>query len=162
MNKDQKLVALGMALAVAVTVIVLTGAHYLHYAGISAPVASALIVLSLAYGIAAIARKRFFDTSVINGAASDTPNNAVAIDKALLQNTLEQVVLAVPAYFGLAAVAPDIASFLLGPLVLLFLVGRICFFAGYHKGAGSRAFGFGLTFYPTLVALALFLFFLVT
>jgi uncharacterized membrane protein YecN with MAPEG domain len=36
----------------------------------------------------------------------------------------------------------------------LFLIGRLVFAAGYSKGAGSRAFGFGLTFYPT-IALAI-------
>jgi uncharacterized membrane protein YecN with MAPEG domain len=36
---------------------------------------------------------------------------------------------------------------------LLFVVGRISFFAGYAHGAPSRAFGFALTFYPTALML---------
>jgi hypothetical protein len=35
-------------------------------------------------------------------------------------------------------------------LVGLFLLGRVLFIGGYRKGAGGRALGFGLTFYPTL------------
>jgi hypothetical protein len=36
---------------------------------------------------------------------------------------------------------------------ILFLIGRILFFLGYAEGAASRAFGFALTFYPTLMLL---------
>jgi len=35
----------------------------------------------------------------------------------------------------------------------MFLVGRLFFFAGYANGAPSRAYGFGLTFYPTVMLL---------
>jgi len=38
---------------------------------------------------------------------------------------------------------------------VMFLVGRVSFFAGYAHGAPSRAYGFALTFYPTVLLLAL-------
>ena len=34
---------------------------------------------------------------------------------------------------------------------ILFVIGRIAFAAGYGGGAPARAFGFALTFYPTVV-----------
>jgi len=40
---------------------------------------------------------------------------------------------------------------------VMFLVGRVSFFAGYAKGAPSRAYGFALTFYPTVVLLVFLL-----
>ena len=36
---------------------------------------------------------------------------------------------------------------------LLFVIGRIAFFAGYARGAPARALGFALTFYPTVLLL---------
>jgi uncharacterized membrane protein YecN with MAPEG domain len=38
-------------------------------------------------------------------------------------------------------------------LSALFVVGRIAYWIGYPQGAGARAFGFALTFYPTIMAL---------
>lgn len=73
-----------------------------------------------------------------------------------MQNTLEQTVLAVVAYNGLAAVEPRRGPVLLPALVSLYLLGRILFIHGYSRGAGGRALGFGLTFYPTLAAYGIF------
>ena len=36
---------------------------------------------------------------------------------------------------------------------LLFALGRVLFVAGYASGAAARAFGFALTFYPTVTLL---------
>jgi len=162
MTRDQEQVLGGMALAVVVTVIALVAAYLLSKSGadhvrLSAPEASALAVLALVFCIGGIARKRFFHADVIGGAAFDKPGSAVAIDKAVLQNTLEQTVLAVIAYNGLAAELPMLAPVLLPVLVSLFLIGRILFIAGYAKGAGHRALGFALTFYPTVGTYAIFL-----
>ncbi len=41
--------------------------------------------------------------------------------------------------------------------VSLFLLGRLFFITGYRKGAGGRAFGFALTFYPTVAAYLIFI-----
>ena len=38
---------------------------------------------------------------------------------------------------------------------MLFLIGRITFFAGYARGAATRSFGFALTFYPSVMLLVL-------
>lgn len=161
MTRDQRQVLGGMALAVVLTAIVLLAAYILSMGGIdtvrlSAPVASALAALALVYCIAAIAKKRFCRTDVIDGAAYDHPGSELAVDKAVLQNTLEQTVLAIAAYNGLAAVAPSLAPVLLPALASLFLLGRVLFIFGYRKGAGGRGFGFALTFYPTVAAFAIF------
>src|SRR5208282_616348 len=73
---------------------------------------------------------------------------------ALLQNTMEQVAIAVPAHFGLAIFyggRPIMVPVLGG----LFCLGRFLFWSGYARGAVGRAFGFALTFYPSVGALLL-------
>lgn len=161
MTHEQREVFWGMALAVALTLIALLGAYYFSVTGLdrmrlSGPAASAFIALALVSCIAGIARKRFFQTDSIGGAAYDMPGSDLRVAKAVLQNTLEQVVLAIAAYNGLAAVAPRLGPMLLPALVVLFLLGRVLFARGYRKGAGHRAVGFGLTFYPTVAAYILF------
>ena len=37
-------------------------------------------------------------------------------------------------------------------LTALFVMGRLLFWIGYHKNPYLRAFGFGITFYPTVMA----------
>ena len=161
MTHDQKEVFWGLSLAVALTLTALLVAYYFSVTGLdrmrlSAPAASAFVALALVYGIAGIARKRFFQQELIGGAAYDAPGNDLRVDKAILQNTLEQGVLAVAGYSGLAAVAPGLGPVLLPAFVILFLFGRILFILGSRKGAGHRALGFGLTFYPTVAAYILF------
>jgi len=39
--------------------------------------------------------------------------------------------------------------------VVLFVLGRVLFLRGYRGGAPSRAIGFALTFYPTVLMLVL-------
>ncbi len=161
MTHEQRQVLAGMMAAVALTAVALLAVYFLSRSGVdtvhlSAPAASALAALALVFCIGGIARKRFFHTDVIGGAAFDKPGSEVAVDKAVLQNTLEQTVLAIIAYNGLAAVLPSLAPVLLPVLVSLFLIGRILFIAGYARGAGHRALGFALTFYPTVATYAIF------
>ena len=76
----------------------------------------------------------------------------IAVYAAFLQNTLEQAFVAVLAHLALATVSgPSPLAYVAGAVVL-FCVGRICFLAGYPKGAGGRAFGIVLTVIPTLGA----------
>jgi hypothetical protein len=46
-------------------------------------------------------------------------------------------------------------------LTMLFVLGRILFWTGYHKNPHLRAFGFGLTFYPTVAVYIWFVLFTV-
>lgn len=63
-------------------------------------------------------------------------------------NTLEQLVLLVPAIF---LAAPVLGDAIAGSLGLLWSVGRIVYARGYYVDAAKRGPGFGLTFLPTLV-----------
>ncbi len=114
------------------------------------------VVAWLAGGIANVARLRFFSPTDIAGSggaeASSGASTAVRDASAVLQNTLEQVVLAVSVHIA-AAVLIERSATLLIALGLTFTIGRIAFWRGYSHGAQARAFGFALTFYPAVVTL---------
>ena len=73
---------------------------------------------------------------------------------AILQNTAEQVLLAVLTHLVFAAVIAHPAAMLI-TLVAMFCMGRTLFWVGYKRGAGGRALGFALTFYPSVAALGI-------
>ena len=77
------------------------------------------------------------------------PNSALDINTRFILNTFEQFTLYFIAHAGLClyAVQHEVRSV---PIITgLFLLGRLLFWIGYHKNPYLRAFGFGLTFYPT-------------
>ena len=113
------------------------------------------IVAWLAAAIAAVARGRFFSAADIQGSGFGAPGPRIAVAAAVLQNTFEQVVLALTVHLALASLLRGREMVLIPLLVALFCGGRLAFWMGYHRGAGSRALGFGLTFYPSVLALAL-------
>ena len=63
-------------------------------------------------------------------------------------NTLEQLVMLVPAIF---LAAPVLGDAIAGSLGLLWSVGRIVYARGYYVDPAKRGPGFGLTFLPTLI-----------
>ncbi|WP_242482515.1 MAPEG family protein [Thiocystis violacea] len=71
----------------------------------------------------------------------------------LLQNTLEQFSIALIAYLSWAVAMPAAWMSVIPLAAMTFAIGRILFFAGYKKGAPSRALGFTLTFYPSVLML---------
>jgi hypothetical protein len=75
------------------------------------------------------------------------------INLRVTQNTLEQVVLAVIAWVGLALTLSAERLGILPVLAALFGVGRLLFWAGYQIDPIMRAVGFGLTAVPTAVAM---------
>lgn len=97
-----------------------------------------------------IARQRFFSPRDIAGSSAGAASPAVAHNQAVLQNTLEQAVLAVGAHVALAFLLPPVHLNLVPTGVVLFGVGRATFWWGYPRGAAARSFGFALTFYPTV------------
>lgn len=115
--------------------------------------AKALLVLGLclAFCIGRMATHRFLSPEDIDGDPhrSDSPKG-VELQR-ILQNTLEQAVLAAFAYTIWAAIAPDnwLGILLFAPA--LFVLGRFLFIALHSRGAGGRAIGFALTFYPTVI-----------
>jgi uncharacterized membrane protein YecN with MAPEG domain len=111
----------------------------------------ALLAISLAGTIAGLANHRFFEPLDRHAAAGETATHKARQYQAVLTNTLEQVVLATLIYLVAAVALPKDWSDCIISAALLFASGRIFFALGYAKGAGARAFGFGLTFYPTVL-----------
>ncbi len=108
------------------------------------------IVLALMIG--RLAQRRFFDDATIDGEAfaAGSPGE---IDMRVLQNTVEQLVLALclwpPVAYLLGISGPGIAV----ALGCGFALARLAFWIGYHRAPPLRAFGFAATFYPSVMAL---------
>jgi uncharacterized membrane protein YecN with MAPEG domain len=101
--------------------------------------------------IARVAQHRFFCADDIDGSALAKGTPHVKLLQALLQNTLEQLMLAVCVYFFAALTLKTDLLALIPVASVLFFLGRILFFIGYAGGASSRAYGFALTFYSTVI-----------
>jgi len=102
-----------------------------------------------------LARGRFFSAADIGGSGFSEAGPRIAISSAVLQNTLEQALFAVVTHLVLASLLRGREMIVVPLLVGLFCAGRLAFWLGYKHGAGGRAFGFGLTFYPSVLALGL-------
>ena len=113
-----------------------------------------LPTLTLMVSIMRVANYRFASPDDIDGSGLTPGTDRVLVLRAILQNTLEQAVLAVAAYSIWAAVMPLSWLRAIPVAALLFTTGRILFARGYDSGAGGRAMGFGLTAYPTFGMLA--------
>lgn len=116
---------------------------------------SLLVVVCLAGNIAILARHRFFSVDDIDGGALSKGTPEARVLQATLQNTLEQAVLAVSTYFIWAAVMPLAWQGTIAVAAILFLIGRLLFWKGYAAGAGARALGFALTFYPSVLMIVM-------
>lgn len=108
-----------------------------------------LPTLTLMVSIMRVANYRFSSPEDIDGSGLTAGTPEVRVLRAVLQNTLEQTVLAVVAYAIWAAVMPFVWLRVIPVAAVLFLCGRVLFAQGYARGAPGRATGFGLTAYPT-------------
>ena len=160
--QEQRGVALRMAAALCVTVVVSITCLY-RGAATPATLAERLVVMAtadlfvlcwLAVTIGNVARLRFFSADDIGGSGSGTDTTQVGRAKAILQNTLEQAVLAVLVHLALAVLVASSVPLIIA-LAALFGIGRLLFWVGYAKGAEARALGFALTFYPSLAGLVI-------
>jgi hypothetical protein len=121
-----------------------------------------LPILTLMVSIMRVANYRFSSAEDIDGSGLTVGGAQINILRAVLQNTLEQSVLALTAYTVGAVSFPHAWLCVIPAAALLFVIGRICFAVGYAGGAGGRALGFGMTAYPTfglLIAAAVVLLF---
>lgn len=148
-----------MVAALAVSVVVLTAAAHWGQAQpiemrLSAAAAAVTILAAwLGAAIARVAWLRFHSPSAIDaGGADDPADAALRRGQAILQNTLEQAALAALVLIGLA-ITVDRSALAIAALAGLFSIGRTLFWAGYAGGAAARAFGFALTFYPSMLTL---------
>ena len=106
----------------------------------------------LTISIDRMARHRFVTLTDMDGGAALDSNKARVL-QSLLQNTLEQSVLACVVYLIWAAIMPTQYMSAIPFAASAFTLGRILFFMGYQLGASHRAFGFALTFYPSVLML---------
>ena len=161
-KQEQRGVAFGMGAAASLAIISLTAALVLSPSNANAlPLPDRLklaltcdlfVVVWLAIAIGNVARLRFFSAQDIAGSAFTEQSQRVRVASAFLQNTLEQVTLAVPVHLALACLVEG-TTYVFPVLAALFSLGRLLFWIGYEHGARARAFGFALSFYPSLGAL---------
>jgi len=97
-----------------------------------------------------LARYRFFNPQDIDGAGLSKASEGAKVLQAVLQNTLEQSVIAAIVYVAAGITLPVSWLPLAPTATILFFIGRILFVAGYSSGATSRSVGFALTFYPSV------------
>lgn len=109
-----------------------------------------LPALSLLVMIGRMANMRFLHAELIDG-QDGSAGSAADLAQRVLRNTTEQCVLVALAWPALAIQLAPAQAGLFPALAVTFLIGRAAFMLGYAKGAAGRAFGFGLTFYPTVV-----------
>lgn len=109
-----------------------------------------LLAVCLVVAVGRLAKYRFTTPEDIDGGGSHECSDQAALLQSLLQNTLEQAVLATLIYMAWAATMPGSTLSVVILAAIAFIVGRVLFFVGYQKGAPSRAFGFALTFYPSV------------
>ena len=74
-----------------------------------------------------------------NGLAFGQPSEAIAIPAAVLQNSLEQTVLAFGAHLVLATVLRGPELVMIPLLVALYIFGRVTFSRGHAQGAAQRS-----------------------
>lgn len=136
-----------------------------HYSAVSQSEAVILalrwdlaVIVPLVLSVGFLARHRFFTPEDIDGGGLTTGTGKAAILKAILQNTLEQTVIVIAAHLMWAAYLPGTYFMVIPVAVVMYVTGRIAFIVGYRHGAPARAFGFALTFYPSVLMLAFLLF----
>jgi hypothetical protein len=64
------------------------------------------------------------------------------------------LVLAIIAHLALVTIVAPESIRAVAVLVMLFVIGRLTFWIGYHTSGSARAFGFATTFYPTVAVYA--------
>ena len=161
LSGKQKGVLRGMASVVALVAIALAGAILLRPDALL-PVGSSLEgrlawaaawlilpALCLLVVIGRLAGHRFRTPQDIDGSGLTSGSEDAHVAQAVIQNTLEQTVLAALVYGAYCAAMPRGWLAAIPAAAVLFVLGRILFAAGYRRGAAGRALGFALTFYAT-------------
>lgn len=124
--------------------------------------ADLFVIAWVAIGVLRVALIRFNSAADLPGSGLSQPSEQIAVPRAILQNTLEQAMLAVFVHLALASLLRADEMRVIPAAVLLFCVGRAAFWLGYRHGAAARAFGFATTFWPSVACLALALVLLVS
>ncbi|XSG82666.1 MAG: MAPEG family protein [Methyloligella sp. ZOD6] len=111
---------------------------------------SVFAILPGVIGICIVAAQRLNPNMFVGKMAK--PNSPLDINTRFILNTFEQFTAYFVAHAALAIYSPAEEARTVVILTALFVLGRILFWIGYHKNPHLRAFGFGLTFYPTVAA----------
>jgi hypothetical protein len=104
--------------------------------------------------IGALGNHRFKTPADIAGSGLTPGTPQARVLQAILQNTLEQLVVSVLVQGAWSVLMPSSWQGAVVAASCLFVVGRVMFWRGYVHGAASRACGFGCTFYPSLMMVA--------
>lgn len=107
-----------------------------------------LCLLPLIAGIGKVASARFF-TNAIDPIAG-RGEHIVAVDLRYITNTVEQLVLHFVGQIVLSTYLHPQNVNIVAVYVFLFIAGRVAFWIGYYNDPIKRAFGFALTFYPSV------------
>ena len=99
-------------------------------------------------GICIVAAQRLDPNLMVGRMAK--PNSSLDVNTRFILNTFEQFTAYLVAIAVVALYSPAEEARAIPILTTLFVLGRLLFWVGYHKNAHLRAFGFGLTFYPTV------------
>lgn len=157
LDQKQRGVAFGMTAGLVISLaVIFFGSRLFIQLEMSERVSVSLLlpVTALFVAVARLAKHRFATPADIDGSALTVGTDQAKLLQALLQNTLEQLTLAVPVYLAALFNTSNSVHATVPACACTFLLGRVLFFATYKSGAGARAFGFALTFYPTVLLLA--------
>jgi len=99
---------------------------------------------------------RLFDTDRAEDPFAGAESRGWKVNQRVLQNTVEQAMIFLPALFGLAVRIDDSHLKVLPIIVTLWCTGRLLFWIGYRHSIIWRAPGFDWTFNTTLCALGWF------
>lgn len=104
--------------------------------------------LVMAAMVGRLAQRRFFDEAIIDGGPL---TGAAEIDRRVLVNTTEQLVLALCIWPAAAVMLGGHGPGVIVALGVGFAIARLAFWAGYHRAPALRAFGFAASFCPTVL-----------
>lgn len=169
MTREKTFIALWSAAAVVLTAVAVAVAWLAvppHWFGVPADPGVAdrlayalkvdlLILLWLAGCVRVVASIRFRSDADRPGSAYAPPSPRLAVASAVLQNSLEQTVLAIGSHLVLATVLRGDELIILPVMVGFYLTGRVAFAVGYPRGATARAFGMALTGGSLIAALGI-------
>jgi len=109
--------------------------------------APGLVIIAM---IGRVASRRLFDGEMVGGRLFDTGSKG-AIDQKVLNNTIEQLLAALCIWPAAAILLAGDGPGVIMVLGIGFSISRMAFWVGYHRSPALRAFGFGASFYPTML-----------
>ena len=98
------------------------------------------VLFCLVTGVEAVAHERLVSPAFDPLAGYET--RRLRVNQRYLQNTLEQTAVFAAALFGLAAISPTGPSMrAVVAATVVWILGRLAFWAGYHRSAAGRGLG---------------------